>query len=98
MEDSNWENDVALEQSLREYVRKNLKTKEILHFMKRNYDQYSWRIATLDRKLRFFDINYIYYDTSLETVQAAAQKELNGPGKLLGYKALNQKLRMQHGV
>ena len=40
--------------------------------------------------------NYIHYDTSLETVQAAVQKELNEPGKILGYRAINQKLRMQH--
>ena len=38
------------------------------------------------------------YDTLLETVQTAVQKELNGPGKLLGYRALNQKIRMQHEV
>ena len=38
------------------------------------------------------------YDTLLETVQTAVQKELNGPGKLLGYRALNQEIRMQHEV
>ena len=31
-------------------------------------------------------------------VQVAVQKELNGPGKLLGYRELNQKLRMFHEV
>ena len=87
MEDGNWKNDVVLEQDLREYVGRNLKRKEILDFMKRDYDQYCWSIATLDRKFRFCDINYVHYDTSLETVQAAVQKELNGPGKLLGFKA-----------
>ena len=63
-----------------------------------NYEQYCWGIATLDRRLGVFDINYIHYDTSLGTVQTAVQKELNGPGRLLGYRALNQKLRMQHEV
>ena len=38
MEDSNWKNDVALEQDLRNYVRRNLKWKEILDFMKRDYE------------------------------------------------------------
>ena len=38
------------------------------------------------------------YDTLLETVQTAVQKELNGPGKLLGYRALNQEIRMQDEV
>ena len=51
MEDSNWKNDDALEQGLRDYMRKNLKMKEILDFMKRDYEQYC--IATLDRSLRF---------------------------------------------
>ena len=34
----------------------------------------------------------------METVQASVQKELNEPGKILGYRAINQKLRMQHEV
>ena len=99
MEDSSWKNDVSLEQDLEDYVRRNLKSKGILDFVKRDHEQYCWSIATLDRtRLRSVDINYIYYDTSLETVQAAAQKGLNGPGNLLGYRALNQKLKMQHEV
>ena len=53
MEDSNWKNDDALEQGLRDYMRKNLKMKEILDFMKRDYEQYCWSIATLDRRFRF---------------------------------------------
>ena len=59
MEDSNWKNDVALEQDLRNYVRRNLKCKEILDFMKCDYEPSCWSIETLNRKLRFFDINYI---------------------------------------
>ena len=96
MGDSNWINDVGLEQDLKVYVQKNLKRKEILDFMKRNYEQYCWSIATLDRRLRFFDINYIHYNTAMETVHANVQKELNGSGKRVGYRAVNQKLRMQH--
>ena len=38
----------------------------------------------------------MHYDASSETFQAVVQKELNGSGKLLGCRALNQKLRMQH--
>ena len=34
----------------------------------------------------------------METVQATIQKELNGPGKLPGYQALNWKMRMQNEV
>ena len=54
--------------------------------------------SDIRQKPSVFDINYINYDASLETVQSAVQKELNGPGKRLGYRALNQKMRMQHEV
>ena len=39
MENSNWINDVALEQNLRDYVWRNLKRKDILDFMKGEYEQ-----------------------------------------------------------
>ena len=54
MEDSNWINDIALEQGLSDYVPRNLKRKEILDFMKRHYELYYSSIATLDRRLQFF--------------------------------------------
>ena len=57
-----------------------------------------WSIATLDRRLRHFEIRYINYATPVEAVSAAVTQELNGPGKLLGYRALNQKLTTVHNV
>ena len=36
--------------------------------------------------------------TPVAAVSDAAQKELEGPGKLLGYRAMNQKLRTEHNV
>ena len=59
MKDCNWINDVALEQGLMDYVRRSLKGKEILDFMKRDHEQYCWSNAALYRRLRFFDINYV---------------------------------------
>ena len=59
MEDSNSINDVALEQDSRHYICRNLDRKETLDFVKRDYEQYCWSIATLDRGPRVFDINYI---------------------------------------
>jgi len=53
---------------------------------------------TLDRRLRHFGIYYINYDTPVEAVSDAVEKELEGPGKLLGYRAMNQKLRTEHNV
>ena len=61
--------------------------------MHRDYPSYNWSIATLDRRLRFFDIFYTDDDTSVETVKEAVKKEIDGPGKFLGYRLLTQKLR-----
>ena len=85
-----------MEQDLKTYVSQNLKRSEVLDFMQRDFPQYNWSLATLDRRLRHFGIHYIYYDTPLAVVSDAVQKELEGPGRLLGYRALNQKLRTEH--
>ena len=61
MEDGDWKNDVALEEDLRDYVQRNLKRKEILDFMKHDYEQHCWSIAKLDKRLFFFDIDYLLY-------------------------------------
>ena len=61
MEDGDWKNNVALEEDLRDYVQRNLKRKEILDFMKHDYEQHCWSIAKLDKRLCFFDIDYLLY-------------------------------------
>lgn len=94
----NWKNDQSLEEDLRKYVARNYQRKEILDFVLLKYSQYKWSMPTLDRRMRHFNIYYINYDTPLERVQDAVREELNGPGKLLGYRALNQKLRLCHDV
>ncbi len=93
-----WKDDDALRIDLHTYLKQSMKRSEILEFVKRDYPDYPWSIPTLDRRLPHFNISYIEYETPLENVYAAVQTELSGPGKLLGYRALNQKLRMQHNV
>ena len=93
-----WKDDQLLEDDLKKYVARNLKRSEVLDFVKRDYPEYPWSPATLDRRLRHFNIYYIDYENTLESVQEAVREELNGPGKLLGYRAMNQKLRIQHGI
>ena len=78
------EDDDDLQDYLRKYVGQNLKRSEILDFVKRDYPQYPCSLPTLDRRLRLFGVRYINYDTKLEVVKEAVQKELAGPGKLLG--------------
>ena len=90
--------DTQLQDSLANYVRQNLKRSEIMDFVQRDYAHYKWSIATLDGRLRFFGISYIDYGVPLQTISNAVQKELEGPGKLLGYRAMNQKLRLEYNV
>lgn len=52
----------------------------------------------MDRRLRYFAINYIGYDTPLETIENVIAEELDGPGSLLGVRAMTKKLRMHHGI
>ena len=66
--------------------------------MQQTFSQYQWSIATLDRRLRYFGIHYINYNTPFSEVCDAVKKELDGPGRLLGYRAMNHKLRTEHKV
>ena len=93
-----WYDDNTLKDDPEKYVRQNLKRKEIIDFMRRDYPCYAWSLPTLDRRLRYFDIRYIDVIVSISTVTSAINKELEGPGKLLGYRAMNQKLRTEHGI
>eukprot|EP00794_Sanderia_malayensis_P019351 gene19351-21271_t len=93
-----WKDDKGLCEDLNKYVRRNLKRSEILDFVMRDYSCYKWSLPTLDRRLRHFDIRYIDLATSIDEVKAAVQEELTGPGRLLGYRAMNQKLREEHNI
>ena len=66
--------------------------------MRRDFPQYAWRIPTLDRLLRYFNINYIDENVSVDEVRDAVARELRGPGKLLGYRAMHKKVRQEHGL
>ena len=93
-----WYKDQNMKEDLKRYVQQNLKRKEILDFMKRDYAMYTWSMSTLARRLKYFDIHYIDSNVALSAVTNAVKKELEGPGKLLGYRAMNQKLRTEHGI
>uniref|UniRef100_A0A7M6DQ66 Uncharacterized protein n=1 Tax=Clytia hemisphaerica TaxID=252671 RepID=A0A7M6DQ66_9CNID len=59
----------------------------------------SFYLSTLDRRMRHFNLWYLDKMTPIEASRllkckdAVVAKELEGPGKLLGYRALNNKLR-----
>ena len=42
--------------------------------------------------MRYFDIYYTGKDVTIELVIDAVEKEVSGPGKLLGYRAMHEKL------
>lgn len=98
MRNVNWKDDNALKKDMEKYVRQDLRRKEMLDFLKRDFAQYSWSFRSLDRRLRHFDIYYTDRDVTVEKVKEAVEKEINGPGKLLGYRAMQKTLRQEHGL
>ena len=95
---SDWEDDEQLKSDLQRYVKQNLRRREILDFVRRDFPEYAWSLGTLSRRLAFFGIQYIKYDTDIEEVETAVREEIEGPGQLLGYRAMHKKLREQHNL
>ena len=93
-----WKDDEQLRADLDNYVRNNMTRSAVLQSIERDYASYNWSLATLDRRLRYFGLSYTNHDTSLDEMNVAIHKELNGAGKLLGYRAMNDKLRVKHNV
>lgn len=52
--------------------------------------------AALAAGYNFFGIKYTDYEVDLVAVKSAVKKELQGPGKLLRYRAMQQKVREVH--
>ena len=59
---------------------------------------YAWSLRTLSRRLQHFGIKFINYAIDVEDVKRAVVKEMDGPGRLLGYRALHKKIRELHGL
>ena len=83
-------NDEALRIPLEKYICQNLRQYEILDFVKLQYPMYAWSLRSLARRLQFFNIKNTDYEVEVE-VKTAVQKEFQGPGKLLCYRAMQQK-------
>ena len=52
----------------------------------------------LDRRLSHFDIFLSDGTYKVDLVIKALETEPNGPGKLLGYRAMHKKIRQEHGL
>ena len=95
---STWTVDEDLKDQLIKYVSQGLKREEILDFVKRDFSHYTWSLRTLDRRLKFFDIHRTGRDVTVDELREAVNEELEGPGQLLGYRAMQKKIRQEHGL
>ena len=69
-----------------------------MDFVSRDFSQYAWSLRTLDRRLHHFQICHTDRNVTVDEVEAAVKKELEGPGKLLGYRALHKKIRQVYDL
>ena len=88
---TNWREDAALKNDLEKYVKQDLR-REILDFVNRDYSEYAWSFSSLDRRMRYFGLHYTDRNM-VEEIRLAVEKEVDGPGKLLGYRAMQKKLQ-----
>ena len=98
IKNAEWESDGELKRELSKYVTKGLQRNEISSYMLRDFPKYSWSLNTLDRRMRYFNIFYHNNNVSLNAVKEAVKGDLNGPGKLLGHRAMYLKIRQQNGL
>ena len=68
-----WKEDEQLKEDLKRYVLQNLSRQAILDFVSRDYAQYAWSLGTLSRRLAFFNVKYVDYNTDINVVQDAVQ-------------------------
>jgi len=90
-----WKNDEELRLRLKELVSQGLQRREILSYVRRDFNQYSWSLRTLDRRNAFFEIKRHDADISVDQIKDAVATELKGPGTLLQGNALKNKTTAQ---
>ena len=83
LRDIPWREDVRLQEDLRNYVRQNMKRKEMLDFLKRDFPTYAWSMPTLDRRLRYFNIFYTDTNVTLDEVRRLLARSLKDPVNFL---------------
>ena len=77
---------------------KGLQRSEILSFLVLDFPEYTWSIRTLDWRIRHFNIYYTDGGVIVEQVVDAVKQKLAGPGKHLGIRAMDNKLRQKHAI
>ena len=61
--------------------------------MKRDFREYAWSERTLKRRIQYFNLSRKDNQNTLDEATNAINSELKGPGQLLGYRAMHQKIR-----
>ena len=95
---NDWQEDEGLKEALTCYVRENLCPNEVLDFVSRDFSDHAWSLRTLDRRLQYFGITYTNRTVQVDEVEDAVKQEMQGLGKLLGYRAWHKKLRQVHNL
>ena len=58
----------------------------------------AWSLRSLARRMLYFRIQFTDHDVEVNEVEDAVKKEISGPGKLLGYRAMHKKIREIQGL
>ena len=95
---ASWKYDSILKVHITKYVAQGLEKKEILDFLQKDFPMYAWSYRTLTRRMSFFEIKFINYKILAGNVTLAARKDMQEPGKYLGYRAMTKKIREVHCV
>lgn len=61
--------------------------------MQRDFPEYTWSLRTLDRRLRFLDINKTDNSVPLEEVQRVVLGEISSPGSFFGCSGIHAQIR-----
>jgi len=91
-----WKEDTKLREDLVQYISQGLRRHEILDFLERDYRQYTWSLRSLDRRCKYFRIQRHDEAVTIDQLRSAVKNELDGPGKLLGYRAMHAKIRQEY--
>ena len=63
------------------YMKQNFRRNELLDFVSRDFSEYAWT-----RVLQWHHVTYTDPTVEVDGVEDAVRRELEGPGKLLGYR------------
>ena len=93
-----WNEDMELYEQLKSHLKHGLSQREILSYVQRDFDCYAWSERTLKRRIAFFNLKREDTQATIEDVIETVGKELEGPGRLRGYRHMHTQLKKVHDV